>query len=386
MARRENGMGSISKRKDGTWTGRIDIGIQSNGKRKMKAVYGKTEAEVKRKLKEVRDAITRGEFKQDIKAVTVKSYMNNWLQNYKKHEIKPSTYDIIEATCNNLIYPRIGDFQFSAVKSSDIQNMINDLTDRGYSYSTIRKVYNYTKAAYTFACERKEISEIPFVRISLPKNIKKDVSDIVFFNEDEIKLIKEHALTKFPNSDAYVFRYGYAILLLLYTGLRCGELLGLKWENVDFENKTIKIKNNLKQVKNRDDSIDQKYIVIEQTVKTKSSQRTVPLSDMAIEALRYYEKMKTDSPYVLSTKQGKPVSARNLDRAFRNILERAGIDKRAGVHSLRHTFASLLFKKKVDVKTVSEVLGHYDVSITYNIYIHIIDEQKTKAIEQLNDL
>lgn len=383
--RREKGMGCVSQRKDGTWTGRIDLGYQPNGKKKIKAVYGKTEAEVKRKLKDLRNELTKGEFKQDIKAVTVKTYMDNWLVNYKKNEVKPSTYDLIEATCNNLIYPRIGNYQLVEVKPSDIQSMINDLTQSGYSYSTIRKVYNYVKSAYTFAFERKEVSEIPFAKIILPKSVKKDMSEIVFYNEEEIKLIKNSALVKFPNSDAYIFRYGYAIILLLYTGLRCGELLGLKWEDVDYESNSIRVKRNLKQVINRDEDADRKYVVIEQSTKTKSGVRSIPLSNMAKEALTYYAKIRTDSPYVLSSKNGRPVSARNLDRAFRNILTRAGITKQYGVHSLRHTFASMLFKKGVDVKTVSEILGHSDVSVTYNIYIHIINEQKIKAIEQLND-
>lgn len=385
MSRRENGTGSISQRKDGSWTGRIDIGFQSNGKRKVKAVYGKTEAEVKRKLKDVRNSLIKGEFKQDIKSVTVKAYMDNWLNNYKMYEVKPSTFDTIESTCNNLIYPYIGDYQFSTIQNIDIQNLINTLTKKDYSYSSIRKVYNYTKSVYEFAVEHKDVSENPIKKIVLPKAIKKDISDIVFYNDDEIKLIKKNALVKFPNSDVYVFRYGYAIILLLYTGMRCGELLGLKWEDVNFENKTIFIQRNLKQVKNRDEDIKQKFIVIEQTTKTKAGKRYIHLSDMALEALKYYQSIKTDSPYVLSTKNSKPVSFRNLDRAFRNILTRAGITKQYGVHSLRHTFASMLFKKGVDVKTVSEILGHSDVGITYNIYIHIINEQKIKAIEQLND-
>ena len=174
--------------------------------------------------------------------------------------------------------------------------------------------------------------------------------------------------------------------MLLYTGLRIGELLGLKWNNIDFENKILKVSGNLKQVKNRDENKGEaKYIVIEQTTKTKSGNRIIPLSDKAIEALKYFEKrkIKKDS-YVLITKNGKSVSARNRDTTFRQILKNAGIDKISGVHSLRHTFASMLFKKGVDPKTVSELLGHSDVSITYNIYIHIIHEQKTKAINLSN--
>ena len=356
MARREKGEGSISQRKDGIWTARIDLGRDQNGKRKIKALYGKTEKEVKKKLKEYKIELIKHELEQ-VKKITVQEYMSDWLKTIKKNELKSSSYDRLEVTCENQIFPHIGYLQMNSVKADDIQKLINHLNDSGYSYSTIKKAYNAINACFTFAYEREEIPKNPIVRISLPRQKEKEISDIVFFNESEIELIEKYALEKYKTGK-YKYKNGYAIILLLHTGLRIGELLGLKWNNIDFENKILKVSGNLKQVKNRDENKGEaKYIVIEQTTKTKSGNRIIPLSDKAIEALKYFEKrkLKKDS-YVLITKNGKSVSARNIDTTFRQILKNAGIDKISGVHSLRHTFASMLFKKGVDPKTVSELL------------------------------
>lgn len=385
MSRREKGIGGISQRADGRWVGRIDVGITIDGKRKIKSVYGKTKQEAQRKLKEVRDSLTRGEYMdRKPKDHTIQYYADEWLQ-LRKHEIKSSTFDTIESNFINIIYPRIGIYQFDKVTPKDIQGFIDKLVKDGYSYSIVKKMYYYLKAIYEFFYDRKEILDIPFKRIVLPKKLKKESSSIVFFNEEEIKKIKECALSKYPNG-TYVFRSGYAIILLLYTGLRCGELIGLKWANIDFDNKQIKVESSIREIKDRSENAKQKTKFEETTPKTSSSIRIVPLSDMAIEALRYFESIKSNDIYVVTTSTGSHITNSRLNRAFHSILDRCGIEKKAGVHSLRHTFASMLFKKGVDAKTVSEILGHSDISITYDIYIHIIDEQKRKAIEQLNDM
>ncbi len=257
--------------------------------------------------------------------------MTEWLYNYKQNEVKPSTFDRIEQVCKNQIFPYIGDFQMNSITANDFQNMINKLSLK-YSYSTVKKAYDYTKSCFTLAYDKREILNNPFVRISLPTNKKKEISDIYYYNDDEIELIKRFSLEKYSNGK-YIYKYGYAIILLLYTGMRI-----------------------------------------------------IPLSAMALEALNYFKIINRDHIYIVSSDVNRPLSPRNLDRTFRSILTNAGITNIHGVHSLRHTFASMLFRKGVDVKTVSELLGHSDTGVTYNIYIHLIQEQKVKAIESLDDL
>lgn len=379
--RREKGMGSISQRKDGKWTARVTMGYNAQGKRKVKAIYGKTEREVKTKLKEFQKELIRHEY-EEVQKTTVESYMTRWLEDIKRTELKPSSYDRLEATCKYQIFPFIGYIQIHSLSPSDIQELVNTLTNKGYAYSTIKKAYNAIDSCLTLAYERGEIKKNPAVRISLPKQIKKELSDIVFYNAEEIELIKKHALFKYKNGE-YKYSNGWYIILLLYTGMRVGELLALKWENINFNAGTLRVSGNLKQVRNRDKNSKNVYKLIEQSPKTKSGNRLIPLADNAVAALKYLWEHRHSEVYVATTKNGKFISPRNLDRAFRKITETAGI-KPAGVHSLRHTFASMLFKRGVDPKTVSEILGHSDVSITYNIYIHIIEEQKVKAISLLN--
>lgn len=383
MTRREKGMGSVSQRKDGTWTARITLGVDSNGKRKVKALYGKTEREVKKKLKEFQTELIKNDYKE-VQKTTVEDYMNNWLMNTKQHELKPSSYDRLEETCKYQIYPFIGYCQIHELTAAHIQSLINSLTEKGYSYSTIKKAYNALHSCLVLAYERDEIKKNPFVGISLPKQTKKEISDIVYFDEKEVALIEKYALERY-GTGKYKYENGWFIILLLYTGLRVGELLALKWENIDLNRKSLRVSGNLKQVKDRDANSDKAYKVIEQTPKTKSGNRIVPLADKAIEALDYLSKHRRSDKYVTVTKNGNSVSARNIDRAFRQIIKATGIEKTCGVHSLRHTFASMLFKRGVDVKTVSEILGHSDVSVTYNIYIHVIEEQKFAAINLLNE-
>jgi len=185
-----------------------------------------------------------------------------------------------------------------------------------------------------------------------------------------------------------MYRLGHAIIVLLYTGMRMGELLGLKWNNIDFQNNTLKITNSVVTIKNRSKSnkIKTKWIVLDQdSTKTKSGERIIYLNHKATEALQEIQKINPNSEYVMSTSNNKIYYPRNLDRMFRNILTRCNIEP-CGLHSLRHTFASMLFKKGVDVKTVSELLGHSDVSVTYNTYIHLIKEQKQQAVSLLDEL
>lgn len=380
--RRDKGSGSISQRNDGTWTGRVTLGYDENGKRKVKAFYGKTKGEVKKKMAEFQADIIRGDYQQVIKR-SVEGYMTDWLNDVKQNELKPSSFDRLEQTCKYQVFPFIGTLQMGMVTPEDVQGVINKLVDKGFSYSTIKKAYNAMNACFTFASERDAIRKNPCRRISLPKNREKEISDVVFYDDGQIEAIEKAAMVKYGNG-VYKYQNGWYIILLLYTGLRIGELLALKWENVDFDKKQIKVIGNLKEVKSRGKSITN-YMTVEQPTKTKSGNRIVPLADRAIDALRYLEKHKHSEEYVAATKNGKHISPRNIDRTFRQILTAAGIEQSSGVHSLRHTFASMLFKKGVDPKTVSEILGHSDVTVTYNIYIHLIQEQKAKAIELLND-
>jgi len=319
---------------------------------------------------------------ETIQKTTVRQYMNTWMTETKINELKSSSYDRKEQVLENQVYPYIGDLQVSNLTTSDIQSMINSLSKK-YSYSTIKKAYEAVNACMKLAIIKRDIQYNPALGVTLPTNIQKSEGEIIFFNESEIKLITEEAVRKY-NNDIPIYRLGYAVLFLLNTGLRIGEALALQWRDIDFINKTVFIKKNVKLVKNRDSKQETKYILKEQNnPKTKKSTRTVPLNANAINALLQLKTVTGNHQHVFATKTGKIINPRNIDRMFRNILTQCKLPL-CGLHSLRHTFASILFKNGVDVKTVSEILGHSDVSITYNTYVHLIQEQKIKAVELIN--
>ena len=381
MGRREKGHGSISQRKDGTWTGRIFLGYKEDGKQNVKAVYGKTESEVKRKLRSLQEEIIKYDT-QNIPKLTLSELLTDWQTTIKRYELKPSSYDRLEQIIHNNIIPYIGYLQVSAITSQDIRQYINQLTDK-YSYSTIKKAYNAMNAVMKLAIERDYIRKNPCSSVRLPKQMQRPKSDIEFFTDEEVELITRAAIRKYKTG-RYIYKHGYAIILLLNTGLRVGELLALKWSNVNFENKQLYISETRGQVIERQ-ADEKKYIMVDRSTKTQSSCRYVPINAKSEEALMYFKSLGYNNPYVMANSDQNVISYRNLFRILSNILEDNNINH-GSLHTLRHTFATRLFKNNVDIKVISELLGHSDISITYNIYTHVIQEQKKKAVDILNNL
>lgn len=381
MARRERGSGSVSQRKDGTWTGRICLGYKENGKQNIKAVYGKTESEVKRKLK----ALQNDAIKYDtvsLPKLTFTELLTDWISN-KKYELKDSSYDRLENTINNNIIPYMGYLQITSIAPRDVQQHINMLTDKGYSYSTIKKVYNAIYASLKYAFEQDYIRKNPCIGIKLPKQIQRSKSDIDFFTDEEVDRIVASAIYRY-GTGKYKYKHGYAIIILLNTGLRVGELLALKWSNVDEDKRQLYIEATRGQVKERNGG-EYKYVMKDRSTKTQSSCRYVPINDKALEALNYFKNLGYNNEYVMANSDSGVITYRNLHRVLANILKSNNINH-GSLHTLRHTFATRLYKNGVDVKIISELLGHSDISITYDIYTHVIKEQKKKAVDVLDSL
>jgi integrase len=390
--RRDKGDGSIYQRGDGYWVAKYTPTPNA----KPKVLYGKTEQEAKRKLREFKKEVAKNDY-VEVQRITVKQYMDRWFKEIKMQELKPTSIDGLEATLNNQIYPNIGDIQINSLTADDIQALIYKLATepyranpaKCYSYSTIKKAYDAINACFELGVIKKNVSVNPCKGVKLPKNKERKNSEIHFFTEDEVDNLCKECISKHGNGMP-VYRLGYAVILLLNTGMRIGELLGLKWADVDLENRTAKVYESVVVAKDRDraenDTSKPKWKQLEQDdVKTAASERFVALNDEAIEALRQIHAINGRHEHVMSTAPGRIMYHRNFYRMMCQICARCGI-KQCGAHTLRHTFASMLFKAGVDVKTVSELLGHSDVSITYNIYIHLINEQKQQAVDILSEV
>ena len=382
----DNGAGSIVQQPDGRWVARLYLGRGPNGKGKVKALYGNSQAEVKRKLKSFKHDLAKYD-DVNIQHGSVRAYMNDWLTTSQKIKLKPKSYDRLEVTLENQVYPYIGHIQLAVLKSSDIQRMINSLIDKGLSYSSIKKAYDAVHSCFAKGVLQKSVLFNPAVGVALPASDFRGETVLKFYEPEEVAKLYAVAIQEYkPGTKSY--RLAPFVILDLNTGLRVGELIGLKWEDIDFKRRVLRVRRNSVVVKDRSENSERKYIRIEQnSTKTKAGIREVYLNDDAIIALQKLLPLTGKFDYVLSTQDGHPVSFANLDSMFRKMVRAAGLpdDKQYGVHSLRHTFASLLFASGEDVKTVSALLGHADTTITYNTYIHLIDGKKQKALRQITN-
>ena len=178
------------------------------------------------------------------------------------------------------------------------------------------------------------------------------------------------------------------ILLAFQTGIRVGELAALKWSDIDFENKKIYVRKNIVTIYDYEDT-ERKTRKVNLQASTKTSEgRTIPLIKSAEDILNSikskYQEINLDG-FIINNSD-KMVHVDTLSDSYTNIAKSAGIENPLGIHTLRHTFASLLIKKGVDIKIVSDILGHKDVSFTYNVYVHILEEQKIQAMNLLDDI
>ena len=379
-----NGSHSVYKTKDGRWVAQIVIGKSENGKLKYKRFTSDKQYVVIEKMREFEQGFTQ------IKNAN-KSYLSDFLTGYifnvKKNVLKPSSFDR-EVRTGNLINKYIGNYTFEQLSTQFIQTeLINKLKDDNYSYSTIHKVYVLLNECLQYAVDTDKLDKNPCRLVKQPPKKMFEKKEIRWLSEDEIKLFKEQAVCKYKTgNDRYI--YGLPISLIIYTGLRCGELAALKWSDIDFENKKIYVRKNIVTIYDYEDT-ERKTRKVNLQASTKTSDgRTIPLIKSAEDILNSikskYQEINPDG-FIINNSD-KMVHVDTISDSYTNIAKTAGIENPLGIHTLRHTFASLLIKKGVDIKIVSDILGHKDVSFTYNIYVHILEEQKTQAMSLLDDI
>ena len=372
----KNFEGSIYKSKDHGWTGAVKN--PRTGKRKV--FYGKTRTEVKEKIVAFLDTV--GKTDDSVATDSVEHFFTSWLNDIK-NTIKPKSYDVKDYIVKKFIIPELSNIQVGQITPADIQSVINDMTRKGYSYSVIHKIYNNLNQRFQLAVDRRELPYNPVVGVVLPKQLEKRKSDIRFFSEEELQRIIQ-AAERTDSKGNLIQKQGHIVRLLAYTGMRIGEALALQWSDINFADKKITVTKNIVTVVDREGDKSTKA-VIQHSPKTSSSNRVIPMSRNAEIAL---VGLKNNQPvgcqFVVATSSGAPVNSKNIARTFDRIQTFAKIEPKGTLHSLRHTFATRLLAVGEDVKVVSSLLGHADINITYNTYIHIIEEQKAQAVAKID--
>ena len=375
--RRANGEGSIRKRSDGRWEGRYTAGRNpETGKPVYKNVLGKTQAEVKAKLKAAIESSA------DIDVMKAEQYttgqwMDVWFENCAKIKVRPSSHQTYRGYIDNHIKPNIGDIPLGKLSSLHLQKLYKKLLaggrverieaknqPKGLSAKTVRNINQVISSAMDFARDQKLISSNPTDGCALPK-----------LEHKEMKTLPVEQLTSFLREakESGVFELYY---IELATGLRRGELLGLKWEDIDLAQGNLRVQRQIARINGE---------VIEAPLKTKNAYRTLPLSADAVGVLQEQRKKGGSSPYVFPSPTGGPISPDSVLHMLHRVLKRAGLSK-VRFHDLRHTFATLALQHGVDIKTISGMLGHYSAGFTLDTYTHVTTSAKKEAANTMGSI
>ncbi len=303
-------------------------------------------------------------------------WLNDWLNNYVQPTSKQRTYMRYAEIINQHIAPKLGNLEIDELTPYTLQCFVTDLlnngnlvTGKGLSPNTVNAmitvVQNSLKTAYALGY----VKEYNADKIKRPKIQEKKIE---CFSSAEQKKIEQYIISK---DNVKLF----GILLCLYTGLRIGELLALEWTDIDFIKGELRVNKTCHDGKN----VNGVFGRITDTPKTLSSIRTIPIPKQLLPMFRE-TKRKSHSIYIVSNGQ-KPISIRSYQRTFSSLQKNLGIPHR-GFHSLRHTFATRALECGMDVKTLSEILGHKSPTVTLNRYVHSLMEHKKEMMNKLGKL
>ncbi|UUD37263.1 Integrase [Mycoplasmopsis californica] len=286
----------------------------------------------------------------------------------KKQYVKESTYSAYSLIIVNHIIPYFGEKEMFV--EDDVQKFVLDSLKKGLSEKTVKDVVVVIKMIQKFAIKKNLMALMP-IDIKYPKNSAK--KELKVMSKENQKMLLSYL------NDNFSFK-NLGIVICLCSGLRIGELCALKWENFDIGNKVVKINHSLQRIYVVDG--ESKYTKIKEDMpKTKESNRDIPLTNYLYSIIRPLKKVCKDTFYVLSNDE-KPIEPRTYRNYYKRILLKLGIPY-LKFHGLRHSFATRCIESKNNVKTVSVILGHANVTTTLNLYVHPNNDEKKRCIEKM---
>lgn len=384
-----SGMGTIRKKtvckgdkQYEYWEARYTIGFDSGtGKQVQKSVSGKTQKEVAQKLKELTAALDAGTYIAPSK-VTVGQWLDLWQQDYLV-DVRPSTVTSYEAIIRNHIKPKIGAIRLDSLTTQDIQEFYNRLrfpseNRKALSAKTIKNIHGILHHALQQAMLNNYIRTNPSNSCVIPRVTKKKVKPLNEYQiADFLKAIKGH-------------KYENLFLVALFTGIRQGEICGLQWECVNFDDGTILIDKQLQSLRGKTRGDSEKYIL----VPTKNGkERTITAAPYVMELLwktkqsqnanrKTWGKAFQENDLVFTDEFGNRITPQALYRAFKIIVTESGMPM-VRFHDLRHSYAVISLKSGDDVKTVQENLGHATAAFTLDVYGHVTEKMKKDSADRM---
>ncbi|MGI9061942.1 MAG: tyrosine-type recombinase/integrase [Ktedonobacteraceae bacterium] len=370
MARRGHGEGSIYQRSDGRWAASITL-----EDRKRKTFYGKTRKEVQEKLQ-----MALHEQKQGMLATgpeqTLKQYLEHWLEEVHKPTIRVSTYVNYRRFLDNHILPELGHLHVNKLTPQKVQAFYTKKLKEGLAPGSVRDIHMVLHKALENAVRWRFVGRNVCDDVSPPRQVKHEIQ----------ALTKEQAQQLLQTAQGH--KLEGLITVALATGMRRGELLGLRWQDINIEDKSLQIRRTMARLG--------KEGVVTSQPKTQKSKRNIVLPQFVVEVLKQHHihQLETrirvgtaweENDLVFPNGFGRFLDQGQLHVMFQNFLKYAGLPPMR-FHDLRHSAATFLLSMGVHPKVVQEILGHSNISMTMDTYSHVLPSMQTDAMDKMNDL
>lgn len=379
-------MASIEKRGENKYRLTVSDGFKPDGRRRYirKTITAKSEREARKLLSLFVAEIENRQITADSN-MKFRDFVELWESNYAKTNLEIKTYTRYIDMLKSNILPEFGEMRLSDIKPINLLNFYKKLSvdgsrkdgkAGGYSPKTVQHIHRLISAIYNKAAEWQIIGINPAEHIKPPKVVKKEIE---FYSIDEVKILLK-ALQGEP------IRSTTMTLLAIYTGMRRSELLGLKWENIDFDNRIIEINSAAVYASGMGR--------VEKTTKTVRSNRIIYMSETVVKIMSKYKEYQNytkellankweGSEYVFTNDFGTALHPDSISQWFSRFIKRKEL-KHITFHGLRHTSATLLLSSGVDIETVSRILGHSSSVVTSQVYLHSANAVRTEAMEKLD--
>ncbi|MCC3866316.1 site-specific integrase [Terrisporobacter petrolearius] len=387
---RANGEGSIMKRmvngKQDGWRASLTIGRNDNGSLKRKDFYGKTKKEVQTKMDDYKKQMSLGLLMND--KITIDQWYFTWLFDFKSKDLAPSTFECYEGVYRLYIKDSdIGDIKLIDLRTAHLQRYYTKLLDIDkLDASNVKRINKTLKTCLKEAIKQGYLQKNWCDDVNLPK-VKKEDNIKALSKDDQLRLLE--ALKGIDLELLITFALG--------TGLRLGEVLGLKWSDIDFKEHTLSVQRSVRRVVEIQRDGTRERILKEVPPKTENSFRTVPIPKTILNKLKSYKKVQNklilsldegnyqNNNYVFCNNDGTIMDPKKPNRRLSTVLKSNDIEL-ITFHGLRHTYCTRLFEAGVPPKTVQSLVGHSDIETTMNIYTHVMKETKIEAVDKINSI